>query len=265
MSRRRNSRKHEPSMIGPNRDLEREHQVLNAKTKDVDSRLSKILGLMPEATESEALEIALILQRSIRGKASLLERPDAQPIVSALREQAAARDDAVKRFEQDKQGFIDNVMSQAERNMPSEAEREKLRAKALQELNMATLSARARNSANKKKFEQYVNGMPKRQIHVLGHVEMVKVGDGFQPKVFPEEIRIKHMIWSLEPGTHLVPEIVAQVFDNRQRGAAETAARQKVLQASGEAGRDVNVFTEWQKINEEYGSATEMPQAVGLM
>jgi hypothetical protein len=266
MGKHRNRRQSERSnILGSTRDLARENQILHSKVRDLDPRVEGILSQIPEASESQKLELSLLLQKIARGPASLLERPEASELVNQLRETAHKRDKVAKRYEADQAAFIEDILDRTERNKMTGAQAEKAKADAVRILSEATSTARSRNAISKKNFERLLNSMPKRTIHVTGHIEMVQSGQNVEPVVAPEVIRIKHLAWILHPGAHEVPELVAQVFDQRQRGAAMAAARNRALQATGEAGRDTNVYERWKAINDEFGSPSELPQAYGII
>lgn len=265
MGKHRNRRQNANALVGPNRDLAAERQVMTAKVGDMDPRVQGILGQIPEATEAQQLELKLLLQKIARGKASLLERPEAGDLVERMRAEAHHRDRVVERYNEDKEHFIEEVFDRSEKIKLTGAKAEEVKARAAKQVTELAASFRGRNSISRRKFEQIIESQPRRQINVTGHVEMVKVGQGYEARIAPEVIRIKHLCFVLHPGPHIVPESVAQIFEQRIKGAAETAARTKALQATGEAGRDTSVFGRWQQINDEFGSATEMPQAFGLL
>ncbi len=264
MGKHKNRRGNPNSDLGPNRDLSREQEILHSQ-RHLDPQIARLLEMIPSATESQKLEISLMLQKIARGPASLLERPDGGQRIAQLRHKAAQVDATTEKFEKDRETFIETTIEEAERKLKKTgAEADKIKAKVATELQHMIQDARARRGSDKINMDRLLSTMPKRKIVVTGSVEMIRRGENIIPEIQPEVIRIKHRTFVFPPGEWEVPELVAQVHDERLRKAEEQRKRENVLQAVGEAGRDTEVFKQWDKINEEYGSQTDRVPSYGV-
>ena len=240
------------------RDVGREAEILNRLPSD---QMKALLAKLGVSTEAEALEIMLKLQEAVRGPASLLQNPEMGDEVAKMRQRAVERDAAVRRFEEDSESFINEVMDKADKIRPVGEKADQIKANAAKIAQRAYADARVKQAYANKKLDDMVEHGPREVITVAPKFEQVRIGDNIEQRAIPELIRIRHRAWNLYPGTYEVPSIVAQRYRDIMRGRAETEARKKAM-AKGQ--RDTDMVNEFARINKQFGSDSPLPQAVGL-
>lgn len=218
-----------------------------------NSELDKKLLTLPEQSNREAIDTALLLQQLVRGQNSMLENQQrfGDEIVK-LRERMDKYDQAAIKFEENKEKFIDDVMHQASERLATGDRKDKLIAKGANMFQEAIQMQKANIVTDQLAFEDMITRMPRVKVISPGKLESV-IGPGGQavPTLFPEEIRIKHKVWVLPPGQEIeVPEIVAQALKERRRIEAENDARSKVLQKNM---NNDELIRELKNIDKQYG------------
>jgi len=213
---------------------------------------------MVDATELEAVDLALQLQKVARGKASLLENPGLGDVVSKMREEAANRDRAAAAFEANQQGFIEGMFNKGERIKRTGAEVERIKAKASNDMSVNIQQARINQGLKRKKLEYDIKVAPTEKIYVHGVNTLLGGSRSGQWELWPEEIRIGHLVWYLEQGEHEVPKPVAEAYRQKLKSREEGAARKKALSRFSEDG----VLTrEWDTINKKYSGGDSLTQS----
>lgn len=220
-------------------------ELLNRPLEDFkDQRVVK--DLMSEkfekGTDTEALDITSALAELIRGQKFMSEE------VTRMRERMDNYDEAARRFDEDQEAFIMNVLNKAEKLRYSDAEREKLEAKAIVDLEKRIEQAHAEVYSSRLKFEQDLANMPKETITATGVPEiMARTG---QMILMPERIRIKHKEWVLQPNVPTtVPRIVADRYREIIMRREELRERQQAMMANL---KDTELSKVLQRINEKY-------------
>lgn len=194
-------------------------------------------GKMAGATDSEALDMALALRQIIRGQEMTLEQLKRQEQeIAKLKEEAAARDKANEKWQTDQQKFMQEVMDRAESLKATGDQLDKIKANAAAETQKAYQQAMAAAKSDALKFEQELARMPKVTVTSGGVPKLTHSGGRPSVVLLPEEVRIKHRRWSLQPGVPTeVPEVVAKALENRKKDKRQQRQLEQALQADLEA------------------------------
>lgn len=205
-------------------------------------------------TNAEAAEIAIALRTLISGQNSLLENQARQSAeLSKVRQRMAEMDAAAEKWESNREGFIQEVLDRAEKIRSISPER--AIARGALEFQDAITIAKADRATQLMEFHELVRRQP--TVTVISPGELVQVMEGGRPtnRMFPEVIRIKDMVWTLQPGVPTeVPKLVADVIRQRRNSEDETHAREQVLSQNLES-EEFN--KRWSKINSTYKSPTQ--------
>lgn len=210
--------------------------------------------------DRQALEKALALQQYLRGEdASVLGRM-AQNLermtetMAKLNERMDKYDEAAKRWEENQQKYIEEVLAKSESLLVKGPAKEKLVAQAATEMQQKIQAARAEVASDRLVFEQQLKTMKKVQFSVAGDMVMTREG----PRLLPVVISIKHKRWVLEPGKiYKLPKIVADEYHRRQRDLAHNQKLKGLLSATN-IRKDVELASEWSKLEREAGEARRM-------
>lgn len=188
-------------------------------------------GGLSKASDQEALDMALALRQIIRGQEQTLEQIAKQNAeIAQLKQEAAARDEAARKFNENQQKFLDDVRAAADSLRLKGAELDKLKANAARETQKAYQDALAKAKTDALEFEQALARMPKVQV-MSGGVPLMTMQNG-QPaiRIKPEIVRIKTKTWVLPPGKMVeVPMIVAEVLSERRAGQEKTEKLTNVM------------------------------------
>jgi len=247
-------------MVGARRDIEREQNIMSTPVGSLlDSGegeiVKKLLEMKSTMSSSQWTEVALLLQKLLRGPASLLENqgnPEAAQELSAIRVKAAAEDKALEAWNKDSQKFIEEVVDKSEKLIPNETTKEKLIAKGVKIYQEARNNAVASASSKRLLVIDALRNGPKETINVVGDVETVIVNGQPQAKIAPVVVSLGNQLnYKLEPGTQTVPKIIADRYHQMERSHQELIARQNALSENLEQGvlsRRLN------KINRDFGA-----------
>lgn len=215
-----------------------------------DPIIKAMVEKLPTATNVEGLDIANALVELLRGQKVQGEE------LAKLRQEMAKMDKAAEKWETDRKKFIEDVYNEAEKLRMPDKMREQLQAEQSINLTAKIQQARAELPMDKKRFEEALAAEPKEVITSPGRYVTVSDGKGMQlAKLLPEEIRIKHMVWVLEPYKPTeVPHSVAEYIRNKHKSAQETARRQEAMMKNMESG---DLEMEMKKIDAEFHSSTD--------
>lgn len=221
--------------------------------------LSPSFATLPD---TKALDIALALQQLVRGQESILNQvaSNNQAVTEELRrmqERMDEYDKASAKWNEDKEKFIQEVVDRAERTIGA-ADKDKLIAQGVEIHKKALETARAEAINSRLRFEYELAHMPTETIVSPGRLEMVQQGGAQVPKLFSEEVRIRHKVWILKPGeVTVVPKIVADLVRERRLMESETEERREAL---GKNLRDDQLAKRMNEISSKYSSGQiELP------
>lgn len=197
-----------------------------------NSELDKRLIAFPEQTNLEAIDTALLLQQLVRGQSAMLNNQERfGEEIRKLKERMGAYDEAAARFESNREKFIQEVIEKSESLQRTGAARDKIVAKGTLQFEEEMKIQRANLATEQLAFEQAIAGGPKVTVTSPGKLETLVVAGRNVPTIVPEEIRIKHKTWVLQPGVPTeVPKMVAEALQQRRRIEQENDARSNALQ-----------------------------------
>jgi DNA polymerase III delta prime subunit len=212
----------------------------------------------------EVADIALALQRVLDGQNSLLELTKqntaegrkAREEIERFKERMDRVDKVLQAFDNDKEKFIQDVLNEARSKIATGSEKDRIIAKGSLDMQQAMKEAAAANAADLIRFHSEVPKMPKVMVVSPGQLEMVSVQGHLEAKLFREEVRIKDMVWYLDPGKPtMVPEIVAKELERRRLQEQETAERKALMAPMNMKAKEV--AERQQEISRKYGSSME--------
>jgi hypothetical protein len=260
MSRKRSKKVDRGHLVPHRRDESKEQEILHSEMYK-DPSVQSIFAQMPNASETEALELALRLQKIIRGKASLLDSPEQADTLNAMRKDAAERDAVAAAYEANKQAFIDEIFDKTEGKKLTGAKAEDAKKRVMNALEIARANSKANRALRRRRLEEELRLAPKEEIYVSGEVQIVRVGKGLVPKIFPEEIQIGHVKFVLAPGKHTVPKQVADIHRQRLLSKSESEGRKNMLSVD-HIDIDRNVAKRWNQ--DKYTKAEPFPIGTGI-
>lgn len=259
------------AVIESKRDLAREAAIENTliRTDGVgeDPALRKALIDLPNQNNLDALNTALLLQQIVRGQASILDNQALMnDELNKLRARQAKYDEEARKWEEDRQKFIDKSFDDAERTVRnSRLTPEQAQAIAMSEAQKAREQARAEAAVARLQFEERVKNSPKEFIVSPGILETYRNGSELVSHVIPEILTIKNKRWVLQPGVLTeVPDFVARQYRNRLQSREELRERQQAISVNrnnGAMSEFGQVQQDWQKIDRKYGVQAQ-PQPI---
>jgi hypothetical protein len=206
-----------------------------------------------KGTNQEASEIGMALRQLISGQSTLLSNMERQSAeMEKIRQRMAEMDKTAEKWEADKVRFTQEVMDKAESLRTQDPD--KFIAKGSIQLQNAITQARAELATDRMSFHEQLARMPKELVISPG--ELVTVMEGGRPvnKMYPEVIRIKGEVWTLQPGVPTeVPFVVGEALRNKRRSEEETRAREHLMSQNLEREK---VEQEWAKLNSKFKSPT---------
>ena len=243
-------------------NLAQQMEVLNTPVRKdgvgESSLIQAVVGnQFAEATNKDAIELAMLLQQVIRGQNSLLSKQDEMAEeINKLRGKMDGFDKAAKAWEDDRAGFLERVKERAEDlRIENPEQLAAMRAKAAQDVMREIQAQKADTSISRMRFEQGLNTQEKEMIMSPGRVATVNQGGVIHQVIEPEVIKIKHMSWTLQPGVpQLVPKLVANEFRSRQKIRNDTNERKALLNANVPQENMV-VAQRWNDLNRKNGSS----------
>jgi hypothetical protein len=227
----------------------------------MDPTIQSIFSQMENASEAEALELALRLQKVVRGKASLLDSPEQADVLNMMRRDAAERDVVAQAYEANKIAFIDEIFDRTEGKKLTGAKADDARKRVENALALARANSKANRAQRRKRLEEELRLAPKEDIYITGEILVVRQGRGLVPKIMPEIIKIGHVQFTLPPGKHTVPKQVADIHRQRLLSSQETSGRKDMLSVD-KIDIDRNVAAKWNR--DSYSKAEAFPVATGI-
>jgi len=207
----------------------------------------------PQKTNKQALEIALQVQKLLRGDLALLSQvakgnQEAQEAIRRLNERMDAYDKAEKSYETDHQGFIDETIRRSEGLRLTGDRKARLIAAESQHFHALVDEAKATTAVNKLSFDQLVDAMPK--VKILWPFKM-EIINGQMTQV-PILVRVRHRTWVYQPGEEVeVPSLVAERIREVLEMSQELSERQRALKGDL---TDTQLAQRWASISEKYKS-----------
>lgn len=214
------------------RDPAREQEFLNSQVrkdgKGEDPIIRALIYDLPSASQEEATEIALELQRRMRGDASLLENPDdMSDIIEGIRAEAAEVDKAGADWEANRHAFVEDVINRAPK--VTEEQREKIRARVGQEYSQAVTGLRAQKYVKQMEFKRLLESAPTESIHVTGTFRIKNKRQVHEPDI----VSIMGLHYVLEPGVRTVPQPIAEAYRAMQKARSLERAQKAILSGQG--------------------------------
>jgi hypothetical protein len=209
--------------------------------------------------DTEALDVALVLQQILQGQNSLLDRMNKydkgqQAIadsVTKLKQHHAESDEAVRRWENDRAKLVDEWRGKLDAVPPDV--REKAQVTAVNDVQTAMQNANAKAVADNLQFKLALASTP--QVKVKRPGELVQTPTG--TRLEPEVVRLGPATYVFPPDEEVeVPIQVRDQLNNRDRQRAEYDARAKVLDADNIKPYN-EVERRMREIDAEYNSPTE--------
>lgn len=231
--------------------------TINMTGQGEDPVIKALVTKFPEASNTEALEIALALQQLVRGQSAMLEnQKQMSDELAKLKAKMAAIDKAAEKWDSDRESFLDEVNRNADKlRLVGEAQ-DKLIAQASGDLKKKIDEAKASVVIDRQMFDEALAREPKETVISPG-VPMTIVEHGQQIAVLAsEEVRIKHRRWVLQPGIpQEVPLSVANTLRERRKKERESYERRSAMMKNMEMGE---LEAEMQKIDARYGTTGSM-------
>lgn len=214
----------------------------------IDELLRMLRGGQLSPRDQAALAAALQL------KASGIEMPP--HLQNAMAEDLAQSRKDEEQWETDRERFIENIMNDAEKYMPTEEEKEKLRAKAMNKFRELKSNVVAERAMRDVAFHRALKEQPTEKITVTGKIEMHSVGEGGVRAVnVGEVIRVNNYAVHLPPGEHEVPTCVAAKYREMMASRHENEERKAAMAKNKER---LQLDKELLKISKKYGSSMEL-------
>ena len=231
--------------------LEKEilHQPVRTDGQHESPLIADYMQQFVGASHSETAELALALDRFLKGDFSLLSDPKQVERLNKFREFMAKRDDAERRWNEDREKSADDMFRRAEKVLPPREKRDEVIAQGVQTMQDALSLARANRSTKQLRLQWLIKNGPKRDVFVMG----VPTNAGGQFVLAPEVINIMGIQMVLAPGKHMLPEVFAQRLDQMQQERKERAARERAL---SENLRADELGQRWSQIGDEFGSVS---------
>lgn len=200
--------------------------------------------------DTEALDIATQLQMIIRGQ-QLSQRQFAE-----MSKRMEKYEENARKFEEDKQAFLDEVRMNAEKLKEVGDNQHKIMAQGIKKYQDEVKNAKVMAATERLEFSKFLADQPKEMVVSPGNLVMVSGPNGTAtPQLMAEEVRIKDKVWVLQPGQLTeVPKIVADIIRQRRFSAEETKQREAALATNSDA---VELSKRWNQIGEQFGSKSE--------
>lgn len=204
-----------------------------------------------QLTPTDKIDLGIQLMK-LEGRPGMDQtNPD---LVNDLKARAHAymRDEA--KWNKDRQGFIEGVLNDADKIMPTVEEKSKIQARVAQEYASIRADAVAQKVSRDMRAKQLLSSGPKETIFVEGKIEMHRVGDGIRPVNVGEIISVYDQRLHFGPGKHEVHPAIAEAFRQRQESEAETSERKTAMAADMNSKK---LAAKMRDINERYRTNME--------
>lgn len=229
--------------------LQREREMMHSQVR-VDGRgedpaVAAYLQQAGTASPTEMAELSLALDSMLKGDMSWMNDPSKAHLVQKLRKRAAEMEDAARRYEEDKEKFMNDAWEKADRVRPRGAKLDETIAKGTRTLDQARVIATANAATKRLRFREMIEHGPKRKIFVTGNPIMTTSGFHIEPEV----INIMGFRMVLPPGEHDVPIPFAERYDNIKRNREENELRSQAL---SEQLRADQLSVKWGQIDSKF-------------
>jgi hypothetical protein len=244
----------------------RRQELLNTPVQELMSEkiISEFMKKMadPTLSDQEVFTLQLRMQQFLSGDQSLLSRENEPAVAERLnkmREYRAKADEAERKFSEDPQRFIEDVFQQAEKKKAkTPAERDRRIATAVAKFQDARTMSRAKRSIKRLELEKALANGPKKLVHIEPEYETVSVGGQPTIQEVPIVIGIMGKRILLHPGDHMIPEIVARVYEQKKRQRQELKARENAMLNSRQRSM-IEIEQDMLKIDQEFHSKRQSP------
>jgi hypothetical protein len=240
---------------------EQQERLSSPVNKDLHGEDPAIAALakIPEMTNLEALDIAVALQKILRGQEVQGEE------LAKLRQEMARIDKNAKRYEEDREKWLEEINRKADQIRMSESERDKLVATESGRMKKLIEDARAQAVVERQMFDHQLDTEPKVMVTSPGELALVREGPSQVAKLLPEVIGIKHRKWILMPGVPtMVPQTVADRIAQKRRQAVELEERKKAMQAGpdGKFREAHEIEASMMDLDGKYNSSTQRVESL---
>jgi len=230
--------------------LQHERDALHSQVrwdgKGEDPAIAAYLQRAGTASPTEVAELSLILDRTLKGDMSWMNDPSKAELVQSLRAKAVAIEDSSRRFNEDREKFMNDAWDKADKAKPRGSKLDETIAKGTKTMENARVAAVANNATKRLRFKHMIEHGPKRKIFVTGNPVMSNQGFHLEP----EYINIMGFRMVLTPGEHEVPVPFADRYDDMRRAKEENTKMSQVL--SGNLRAD-ELDAKLSAIESEYG------------
>lgn len=247
--------------IEERRDTTREQEFLNSEV-DInklgqwgeDALVRALVYELPDASQQEANEIALAVQRRLRGDASLLESPELSEELDQIRQDAIEIDKAAEAWESDRARFITDAYNRAPKL--TDKQRETLAQRGKEHWKKTVTYMKAGKHTKQLQMMDRLQREDLEEIHVMGRPAYVNN----KRRVLPDTVTVLGLRFNLKPGIHNVPKTVARAYREMVRQRAYAEAKQAVWR--GERAPTgiwdfADVDRQLRAINKQYGVVME--------
>lgn len=202
----------------------------------------------------DATSLALAIQEILRGQKSLLAQiKDTSIEIAKLKEHQAGVDRKMAETLQSERKEIEEILDRSSSLKLTGDAKDREIAKGVKLYQEAQKNVRAKMASDRLMFEEQLKDMPK--IMVVSPGVWIQTREG--PRLTPEEVRIKHRVWHLNPGEPtMVPQCVAELLQTRRKSQIETQQRKDLL---GKQIEQTKLAEAWNKI--DGSKTTSMPLA----
>jgi hypothetical protein len=174
-----------------------------------------------------------------------------------LQQRAEQYDLDAKRWEDDRQKFLDETRASADRlRITDPIKLADIKAKDQARYVQEVSKARVRSATDRLAFDSKLAAEPRVKISSPGQLEIVRRGQETFEHVVPDVIQIRHRKFVLPPGEAVeVPQTVAVRWEEIQRSRQEAKDRASAVQIKGSNMKSqAEVAKAWGEVNRKYGS-----------
>lgn len=251
------------SAIRREKNLQNQREILSS-TIDLDNLMAEpkvirdLILELPHCSNARAAEIALQLQKLVRGEDSILEDDNQAEDISKVRAEMARVDAIEKKWEQDQEKFVDDIIDRANKRKPTGDKLARARAIAGKKLSAALSDAQANKASSDLIIYSRLQNDPKILTHFEGIPEQVSINGTIETRFRPVIIGLGKYRFTYPTGDHLVPKIIADRYNEILLEAEELKARERVLKL--EAGTNAYKLADMtNQINTKYKSPSVLP------
>lgn len=247
------------------RDANEHHQreVLSSQI-DLDNLMNEsplirdLFLELPHCTNARAAEIALQLQKLVRAENSILEDDDQAEDISRVREEMVRVDKIEKKWEEDQEKFVDDIVTRANKQKPIGDKLLRAKATASKKLTEALKEAKANKASSDLLIYSRLMNDPKILVHFEGIPEQVTISGTIETRFRPVTIGLGKYRFSYPTGDYLVAKIIADRYNEMLLEAEEQKARERVLKLEA-ATNAYKLAGLTEAINTQYKSPSVLP------